>query len=282
MTYGGAGDDFIESFSGSNANYGGDGNDFIETFGGSQTVYAGNGNDVVRASTGGTVYAGAGDDVIKTSSGDCELHGGEGNDVILASGNSPNILLNYFDKGTINGDSGDDVIEVAGGSREISGGTGDDLINVWGGEQTIRGDAGNDVINLTESKAEIHFTSGNGADTISGADADDSIIFSGGLSREDAQFELKDGNLMIGFKGADDQVTLKNWNADTSPGIIFSDGNQISHVSAAGIGVNAQLTYPAMPLARQQEHYWLFHSSPLEPGTDLLARFVICQRTNLS
>ena len=32
----------------------------------------------------------------------------------------------------------------------------------------------------------------------------------------------------------------------------------------------AQLSYPAMPLARQQEHHWLVHSGPLVLGTDLL------------
>ena len=32
----------------------------------------------------------------------------------------------------------------------------------------------------------------------------------------------------------------------------------------------AQLSYPAMPLARQQEHHWLVHSGPLVLGTYLL------------
>ena len=34
--------------------------------------------------------------------------------------------------------------------------------------------------------------------------------------------------------------------------------------------IPAVLSYPAMPLARQQEHQWYVHSGPLVLGTDLL------------
>ena len=34
--------------------------------------------------------------------------------------------------------------------------------------------------------------------------------------------------------------------------------------------IRAELSYPAMPLARQQEHHWFVHSGPLVLGTDLL------------
>ena len=34
--------------------------------------------------------------------------------------------------------------------------------------------------------------------------------------------------------------------------------------------IPAELSYPAMPLARQQEHQWFVHSGPLVLGTDLL------------
>lgn len=228
VTYGRAGNDVIKAGRGSHTIYGGAGNDFIETFGGTQTVYAGDGDDVVRATTGGTVHGGAGNDVIKTSAGRCELYGGDGNDVILASGMNAGGLVKTVEKGMIHGGAGDDVIEVIGGSKEIYGGTGDDFIKAKWGEATIRGGVGNDVIDLVDSSAEIHFKAGDGSDTISGAGRFDSLIFSGGLSRENASFELKDGNLTISFEGSDDQVALKDWDIDTSPDISFSDGTSIN------------------------------------------------------
>lgn len=33
--------------------------------------------------------------------------------------------------------------------------------------------------------------------------------------------------------------------------------------------IRSKLSYPAMPLARQQEHHWFVHSGPLVLGTDL-------------
>ncbi|MCP4550644.1 MAG: hypothetical protein GY834_01090, partial [Bacteroidetes bacterium] len=98
----------------------------------------------------------------------------------------------------------------------------------WGGEATIHGGAGNDVIDLEDSKATIHFKAGDGSDTISGAGRSASLVFSGGLSRENASFVLKDDNLTISFEGSGDQVTLKDWDIDTSPDISFSDGTSIN------------------------------------------------------
>ncbi len=34
--------------------------------------------------------------------------------------------------------------------------------------------------------------------------------------------------------------------------------------------IRSELSYPAVPLARQQEHHWFVHSGPLVLGTDLL------------
>ena len=98
------------------------------------------------------------------------------------------------------------------------------MIKATGGNSTIRGGAGDDLIDLSIASAAIHFNAGDGTDTVAGGSRFDTLVFGGGLTRENARYELNGDDLTISFEGADDKVVLKDWHQETSPAMMFSDG----------------------------------------------------------
>jgi Ca2+-binding RTX toxin-like protein len=126
--YGYGGNDTIAA-EGLDAVFGGDGNDFISTSTGSTILFGENDNDKLFVGGGNhTVHGGAGDDwlfVYNTLGGSSFLSGGDGNDIMgfYYNGSSAN-----FGNNTFLGGAGDDVfLDPYGHNDTLIGGTGNDL-----------------------------------------------------------------------------------------------------------------------------------------------------------
>lgn len=135
------------------------------------------GDDIVTMSGGtvtGTMNLGLGSDTITLTGGtigdgtlgpgDGNVRGGDARDTIVLNGG--------FVSGEIDGDQGDDLINVLNGSvYTVRGDVGDDSINIKGGTANfVRGDTGSDTITLT---------SGAVLDSVFGNDDEDSITLNG-------------------------------------------------------------------------------------------------------
>ncbi|MDB4841486.1 hypothetical protein OAH73_02755 [Planktomarina sp.] len=90
----------------------------------------------------------------------CTNHSGMGNDAKIIA----NKIFGTDDGSTLDGLSGDDVIEAGAGDDILDGGAGDDLLDGGDGDDIIFGGAGDDTI-----------TGGAGDDTLNGGAGDDTI-----------------------------------------------------------------------------------------------------------
>jgi Ca2+-binding RTX toxin-like protein len=98
--------------------------------------------------------------MITAGNGTNRLYGGGGNDVITITGQGI---------GHINGNMGDDLLQVTAGTNDVHGGQGQDTIIALGGTNILWGDAGNDVL-----------AGGIGADVMTGAAGADLFVLIGG------------------------------------------------------------------------------------------------------
>ncbi|MBU6338395.1 MAG: hypothetical protein KGQ36_00255 [Rickettsiales bacterium] len=161
---------YISGYGGNDQVYTGFGDDYVYVSSGDDIVNAGAGNDEIYAWGGNdVVHGGAGDDYISSeygSSGEtAQIYGEEGNDWIYVSetearqevsGGGGNDLIDLNASASlVNGDAGDDVINlISGGSNEVNGGDDNDIINIYGGASgnDIRGGSGNDVFVIRADK----------------------------------------------------------------------------------------------------------------------------------
>ncbi len=172
---GGTGDDRINSgIYGHNRVEGGAGDDLIHGFGGSDTLLGGDGDDRIialphRDGSGGRDLAdgGNGNDLIVGGDDGATLLGGNGDDVIFGGAS----------RDVISGGYGADRIEAGGGNDRVDGGGGDDVIRLGSGDDFVAavddfgrgddriwGEAGNDWMH-----------GGRGDDTLDGGDGDDRL-----------------------------------------------------------------------------------------------------------
>jgi len=152
---------------GSSANQtinGGNGNDTISGAGGADSIIGAGRND--------SLNGGDGNDTILGGHGIDTLSGGNGNDS-LSGGSQNDLLYGDADNDVLAGDQGRDTLVGGAGDDTISGGDGDDAIYDGDGSGLINGDAGDDVIDVTTDGG----VAANRALTINGGAGDDVVTF---------------------------------------------------------------------------------------------------------
>ncbi|BDI19440.1 hemolysin D [Nostoc cf. commune SO-36] len=204
------GDDVINGLSGNDILRGGAGNDTLNGGAGDDSLTGGNGNDILTGGGGkdmlrggagnNTLNGGADNDTLNVDSliGDNLLSGGDGNDSLFALGyqyyqsygsQEEEGDLRYLGNNTLNGDAGNDTLNVTGsfGDNLLSGGDGNDSLSVSGyqqgssdpysgtsvfdsrsfGNNTLNGGGGDDTLDASGSFGDNLLSGGDGNDSLS-------------------------------------------------------------------------------------------------------------------
>lgn len=170
---GGAGDDTLNGNDGSDTLLGGAGIDTLSGGAGNDVLDGGTGADMMAGGTGDDTYyiddandvvvenAGQGNDTLNSSisltaiqAANIEVINLTGTDNLNATGDSGN--------NTINGNSGDNVLDGAVGNDTLNGNDGNDTLLGGAGSDSLNGSSGNDVLD-----------GGIGADSMAGGAGDD-------------------------------------------------------------------------------------------------------------
>ena len=213
---GGASNDRLDGGSGNDKLFGGDnvdvliggaGNDELAGDNGSDALFGGDGNDKLDG--------GSGTDFLNGGTGSDELRGGVGVDYLFDQGGA--------DITQMWGDDGNDVLEVKGGSGEVTldGGIGNDILIGGQGKNTLDSGAGNDSIR-----------GGDGVDAIDGGD--DADIVDAGAGND----QIKGGKGADYLKGGfgDDTYTFEGNDFGVD---LLEDGQGNDKIIAAGATVGA-------------------------------------------
>ena len=128
---------------------------------------------IVLNGTRNNISSGTGDDSIITYGTDNLINAGAGNDVVVATGQNFNIsaglgndTISTDGAGKINGEEGDDIIEVKGSGNTVYGGAGKDTIQFYSGTNNISGDEGDDTFKVKLSTGSATLDGGKDTDTI--------------------------------------------------------------------------------------------------------------------
>ena len=186
---GGLGNDTLTSGSGNDTLYGGVGNDTLNGNDGNDTLLGGDGNDILNGGTGAdSMIGGLGDDTYSIdNTGDTVTeNAGEGTDTInstvnITAAQAANVeIINLLGSANLNatGGANDNTINGNSGNNILDGGDGNDTLNGNAGTDTLIGGNGNDVLD-----------GGTGADSMSGGAGDDTYyIDNAGDTITEAQF----------------------------------------------------------------------------------------------
>ena len=165
---GGAGNDVLVSFGGSQTLNGGDGNDRLHTIGGNLGAAGASGADVFNGGNGvdtlvlggvsglagytvdlgntavgaQLITAGANSSTF-TLSGIENVEGSDGNDSITGDANA-NLLQGALGNDSLSGGDGNDSLNGGGGSDILNGGNGNDTLDAGYGNDTLNGGGGDD------------------------------------------------------------------------------------------------------------------------------------------
>jgi Ca2+-binding RTX toxin-like protein len=195
--YGGADDDLLSGYIGTEMMHGGAGNDELWGYEGNDELYGDEGDDILYGNDRDGFFLG-----VWTLDNDL-LEGGDGNDKLWGDQGSSTVPSHDVLKG---GDGDDDLYGVDGddelfggdGNDTIEGGDGDDTIEGGDNADTLKGQVGNDTIDggagidTMEGGVGIDTMEGGGDndelkgqagdDTIDGGDGDDTLW--GGLDND--------------------------------------------------------------------------------------------------
>ncbi len=234
---------------------GGEGDDWLQGDKGADWLSGGAGNDILLVDSddfsGGAVDGGAGVDAafIEGDTGvsaDLAAHGLEyvfgstGDDTLSMSGDSGVQIDGGGGSDAIAGGAGNDTLFGSAGDDAMEGGSGDDVLDGGAGADMLRGGAGNDEYRFgrgdgLDRLVDEHFESGAAVE----AGADDSLYLSDDIGIADIVLRLRDGDLEIGLKEADepdatfddlsDRIAIENWADDRSKieRLIFGDGSRL-------------------------------------------------------
>jgi hypothetical protein len=186
------------------------------------TVSAAEGHDTVRAYHNATLFLGEGNDYASAGN-NSRIDGGGGDDMIFADknaqlfGGSGNDYIGSKNNATIDGGSGNDRIYTINNSV-IKGGTGDDYVRM-GDRSTLlfnRGD-GWDVLESQQKSTKW-----------SGSLNSSTVAFGEGITREDIDIVRRGPHLMIGLRGTEDALVIRNVDTSDVPELEFTDGTKMS------------------------------------------------------
>ena len=216
------GDDLLDGGAGNDVLYGGTGNDRLIGGIGADSLEGGDGNDTLDGGDDADqLYGGAGDDLILGSAGNDSIEGGTGNDSL--SGDAGDDSLNGADGAdSLQGGAGNDYLQGGAGNDYLQGGDGADTVEGGAGSNTILTGLGDDVIRYD-----------GGRDTITNAGGNDVLEIRTALRREDLYFARFGNDLYLRFRGAADEIVLKNrFNGDGDGAsyvqrILFADRQEV-------------------------------------------------------
>ncbi|WP_318393034.1 calcium-binding protein, partial [Enterobacter sp.] len=198
------GDDTVHGDVGNDALYGDAGNDEIDGFRGEDTLFGGTGDDLL--------YGDDADDLLAGGEDNDTLNGDNGNDILY-------------------GDDGTDTLNGGSGNDWLSGGEGSDTLDSGSGSDTLAGGTGNDALIGGYGSDSYLFGAGDGQDTINegytSTGDTDTLRFGEGLLAENAIVKRSGDNLVIGFAGSTDSITVQSYfTADKYrvENITFADG----------------------------------------------------------
>jgi len=213
---GGAGNDTIDGGAGADRLVGGAGNDVyvVDVSGDVVVENAGDGIDTVR--TGVTTTLGANLEALVLT-GTLAVNGTGNAASNLLIGNAANNTLAGADGNDIlQGGAGIDTLGDTSGKNVFDGGAGADLLTGGAGAELFIGGKGNDTITTATGADLIVFNRGDGADVIGASTGgNDTISLGGGIVYADLQLR-KSGNDLVFAVGAGDQLTLKDWYANSA------------------------------------------------------------------
>jgi Ca2+-binding RTX toxin-like protein len=207
---GGSGNDQLFGESGNDTLLGKGGNDLLFGGAGNDTLTGGDGNDQMFGEAGNDRMIwnpGDDSDLMEGGSGEdtAEVNGGNGAETFTITANGTRVRFDRvtpapfaIDIGTtehltLNANGGDDVINAGNGlgaliQLTIDGGTGNDIINGGDGNDMLIGGDGNDFIDgnrgadtafLGTGDDTFQWDPGDGNDTVEGQDGNDTMLFNG-------------------------------------------------------------------------------------------------------
>ncbi|CBS90968.1 calcium-binding protein [Azospirillum lipoferum] len=207
------GDDLLAGGTGNDVLFGGTGNDRLNGGGGADRLEGGDGNDTLEGGDDADLqYGGAGDDLILGGGGNDYMQGGDGADSLTGDvGND-----------TLYGDAGDDSLQGGDGNDYLQGDDGADTVEGGAGTNTVLTGLGDDVIRYD-----------GGRDTITNEGGNDVLVIRTALRREDLYFARFGNDLYLRFRGAADEIVLKDRFNGAGDGtsyvqrILFADGQEV-------------------------------------------------------
>ena len=235
------GDDILVGTDGADTLSGGAGNDDISGGAGNDDLSGGTGSDTMDGGGGWDVVMGdGGNDLADGGSGDDAVTGGKGNDTV--SGQAGH---DWVDGGNgddvVTGNSGDDAVIGGTGEDELEGGEGDDLLvggKLFSRDLTMEELSAMRDIAAADGDADLPdgvgyaVTDDGDADTISGANGDDTLILGDGDSAlggdgEDLFYLLGgvyvDPAQLMDFDAADDTLTYVHDAGTPQPTLALTD-----------------------------------------------------------
>lgn len=213
---------------------GGDGNDTLNGGAGADKLLGGAGDDtyvVDNASDVVTENASEGIDLVQASlthtlATNVEALALTGSAAVNGTGNaSDNLIIGNAAANTLNGAGGNDILQSGGGNDTLSdtsgknlfdGGAGADTLTGGTGNELFIGGAGNDTITTSTGADIIAFNRGDGQDIVNVSTTKDNTISLGaGILYADLAFKKSTNDLVL-VTGSGEQITLKDWYANTN------------------------------------------------------------------
>ena len=206
--------------------------DRFKTFNYKNTGSIDNDPILLSASDKSYIYGDSGNDSIKNVASDVSIWGGHDNDTIwslktdtitparnsILGGLGDDFIYVQDKNSTIYGGAGNDSLITDETKNLLYGGSGDDYIFLVedANSNTVSGDLGNDLILIDSAakKNKFRYSTGDGNDTISGFNANDSLIIDGKYSttKSGSDIKVKIGTGSILLLGAADKKIYINGN----------------------------------------------------------------------
>lgn len=209
------GDDWLDGGAGRDTLMGGEGDDtyVVDNSGDVVTEYAGEGTDTVRSSLT-TVLGNNLEALVLTGSAAVNGNGNAADNLLIGNA-ANNTLAGAGGDDILQGGAGIDTLNDTSGKNLLDGGAGADVLTGGTSAELFIGGKGNDTITTSTGADLLLFNRGDGADVlVSSRDTDNVISLGGGIAYTDLRLG-KSGNDLVFSVGAGDQLTLKDWYANS-------------------------------------------------------------------
>lgn len=129
------------------------------------------------------------------------------------------------------------VVAASSESHRILGSSDDDFLDGGSGDDHLIGNGGNDCLLGGDGNDTYHFAAGDGSDLIfnqsgNSAGDTDTLVFEGGITKENLWFSQDGDNLVIDVIGSEDQVVVSDW--------YDGDAAKLDDISTAGFALASE------------------------------------------